>query len=292
MKKTLIYLLISTISLFGKGLQHDDEDDFIIRDHFHYSIKGVDKLEVKIDFKMGELTLKPNIDNPNDLDGFAEYNPRYFDSPEVEYNVFGKTGLLEIRTNAVDRKFPFNWDKEHFHNKSEYKLPLSVPIMMELDFGLGEAEIDLTGIQIQSLNIECGMGSAILNVESQNPNVCEEVNIEAGMGKFEGIGLSYLRAEVVKIEVGLGSATLDFSNQIMHDMDIEVEVGLGSIELILPDNVNISARIHDHFLSSVDVDNLVKKGNKFVTKDWDYDRPTIKLDMSVGLGSIDLEISD
>ncbi len=292
MKKTLIYLLISIIPLFGKGLQRDDEDDFIIRDHYHYSIKGVDKLEAKFDFKMGELILIPNIDNPHEFDGFAEYNPRYFDSPEVEYNVFGKTGLLEIRTNAIDHEFSFNWNDNHFHNKSEYKLPLSVPIEMKLDFGLGETEIDLTGMQIQSLDIECGMGSAILNIDSQNPIVCEEVNIEAGMGEFKGIGLSHLRAEAVNINVGLGAADIDFAGTINRDMDIDVDVGLGAIELILPNNVNISARVHGHFLSSVDVKDLVKKGNKYVSKEWDPDRPTIKLDMSVGLGSIKLKISD
>ncbi|MCH7762409.1 MAG: hypothetical protein IIB95_01545 [Candidatus Marinimicrobia bacterium] len=292
MKNTLIYLLITIIPLFGKGLQHDD-DNFIIRDHFHYSIKGIEKLEFKIDYKMGELILKPNSNNPHEFDGFAEYTPHYFDSPIVDYTVFGKTGFIEIRTNAIDHdhEFSFNWGHDHFHNKSEYQLPLSVPIELELEFSLGKTEIDLSGLQIQSLDIECGMGKTTLNIKSQNSIVCKEINIEAGMGEFEGIGLSHLRAKVVNIKVGFGSADIDFSGIINHDMDIEVEVGLGSIELILPDNVNISARIHDHFLSSVDVDNLIKKGNKYVTKDWDYNRPTIKLDMSVGLGSIDLKIS-
>ncbi len=270
----------------------DIDGDVIIRDHFHYFIKDIDKLEAEINYKMGELIIKPNINNPSEFDGFSEYNPLYFDSPKVDYNVFGKTGFLEMRTNAVDHEFSFNWNSNRFHNKSEYKFPLSVPIEMKLDFGLGETEIDLSGIQIQSLNIECGMGKVTLNVDSQNPIVCKKIKIEAGMGEFEGTGLGYLRAEVVNIDVGLGSADIDFSGKINHNMKIEVEVGLGSIKLILPDNVNISARLHDYFLSTVNVEDLVKKGNKYVSKEWDSDRPTITLDMSVGLGSIDLKVSD
>ncbi|MFQ6678094.1 MAG: LiaF domain-containing protein [Fidelibacterota bacterium] len=293
MKKTLLYLLISIISLFGNDLHQDDHENIIIRDHYHYSIRGIDKLEAKIDYQMGELILLSNKDNPGELDGIVEYSPHNFDSPDVEYSVFGKKGFLEIKTNTLDKdhEFSFNWDSDHFHNRSEYKLPLSVPIEMELDFGFGETEMDLSGIKIQSIDIECGMGKATLNFESLNPIVCNEINIEAGMGEFEGNGLSYLRAEVVNIQVGFGSADIDFSGTITHDMDIEVEVGLGSVDLVLPDNVNISARVHDNFLSSVDVEDLVKKGNKYMSKNWDRDRPTIVLDMSVGLGSIDLEIS-
>jgi len=292
MKKIHIYLLLSIIPLFGKGFQHHNKDDVIIRDHYHYSIESVDKLETKIEFKMGELILEPNTDHPNEFDGFAEYNPRYFESPNVDYTVLGRTGILEIRTNLIDLDSPFDWDNDHFHNKGVYKLPLSVPIELELDFGFGESEINLTGIPIQSLDIECGMGSGTLEIESRNPIVCRNVNINAGMGEFDGSDLSFLQAEVVDINVGLGTADIDFSGSINQDMDIAIDVGLGSIELIFPNNVNISARVEDHFLSSVDLNNLVKKRNKYVTEKWDYDRPTITLDMSVGLGSIDLEISD
>ncbi len=87
---------------------------------------------------MGELILEPNTDHPNEFDGFAEYNPRYFESPNVDYTVYGRTGILEIRTNVIDHDSPFDWDYDHFHNKGVYKLPTSVPIELELDFGFGE----------------------------------------------------------------------------------------------------------------------------------------------------------
>ncbi len=291
MKKITLYIFFFTISIFGKEIPNY-EKEIIIRDYFHYFINEVDKLEVEIDFKMGELILGPNVDYPHEFNGFSEYNPDYFDSPEVVYDVLGKSGFLIIRSVASDHEFSFDWDTNQFHNRGEYKFPLSTPIEMELDFGMGDTDIDLTGMEIQSLDIECGMGKATLNIDSQNSIICEKINIEAGMGEFEGIGLSQLRAEVVNIKVGLGSAEIDFSGFINHDMDIDVDVGLGDIELVLPDNANITTHVNETFLSSVEMGGLIKKGNKYVSRNWDRDRPTIVLDISVGLGSINLEISD
>jgi len=295
MKNILFYTLIFILPLFGNGKNEDDKD-VIIRDHFHYFIKEVDRLEVEIDFQMGKLDLLPNNENPTDFDGFSEYSPIHFESPDIHYNVIGNSGQLDIRTNprdhSEDNSFSFSWDKEQFHNKSEFKLPLNLPTDFELDFGMGEANLDLSGIQIMSLNIECGMGSVELEINTQNNIQCEIVDIQTGMGEFTGRGLSYLNAEIINIEVGMGAAELDFSDPISRDMEIELEVGLGSIELILPDNVNISAKVHDHFLSSIELESLVKKRNKYVSEHWDSSKPTVTLDMSVGLGSIELDIAD
>lgn len=292
MKNILLYSIIFVLPLFSKGGQEDDKD-VIIRDHFHYFIKEIDRLDVEINFQMGQLDLLPNNENPSDFDGFSEYSPIHFKSPDVIYNVIGNSGQLDIRTNPLKHdEFSFSWDKDQFHNRSEFKLPLNIPTDVELDFGMGEANLELSDIQISLLNIESGMGSVELEINSPNMIQCEIVDIETGMGEFTGRGLSNLNAEIVNIEVGMGAAELDFSDAINGDMEIELEVGLGSIELILPNNVNISAKVHDHFLSSIELESLVKKRNKYVSEHWDNSKPTVTLDMSVGLGSIELDIAD
>ncbi len=292
MKNILLYSIIFVLPLFSKGGQEDDKD-VIIRDHFHYFIKEIDRLDVEINFQMGQLDLLPNNENPTDFDGFSEYSPIHFKSPDVLYNVIGNSGQLDIRTNPLKHdEFSFSWDKDQFHNRSEFKLPLNLPTDVELDIEMGEANLDLSDIQISLLNIESGMGSVELEINSQNMIRCEIVDIETGMGEFKGRGLSNLNAEIVNIEVGMGAAELDFSDAINGDMEIELEVGLGSIELILPNNVNISAKVHDHFLSSIELESLVKKRNKYVSEHWDNSKPTVTLDMLVGLGSIELDIAD
>lgn len=290
MKVLLLYAIMMTLPLYSKGWQKDQEH-VILRDHFHYNIDDVDLLEAEINFKMGELELSSNTASA--FDGYTEYSPHYFRSPDVDYTVRGNNGILEIRTNSLEREeFSFSWEKEQFHHASEFKLPMGVLTELNLEFGMGEANIDLTGLQVQKLNVECGMGELDLNVDSKNPVICRDIIIEAGMGEFEGTGIGLLQPEAISIEVGMGAAMIDLSDPVEHDMEIEVEVGLGSIEFLLPENVNISAKVHDHFLSSVEMEGVIKRKNKYISEKWDNSQPTITLDISVGLGSIEVDLVD
>jgi hypothetical protein len=38
------------------------------------------------------------------------------------------------------------------------------------------------------------------------------------------------------------------------------------------------------------MDDLIKKGNYYLTEDWESDRPTVYLDISVGLGAVDIDL--
>ncbi|MBC8401972.1 MAG: hypothetical protein H8E14_10830, partial [Candidatus Marinimicrobia bacterium] len=54
---------------------------------------------------------------------------------------------------------------------------------------------------------------------------------------------------------------------------------------------NIKIRVDDSFLSSVDVDDMIKTGHKeWRTADWNKRWPTIEFDISIGLGSVDVDL--
>ncbi len=167
-------------------------------------------------------------------------------------------------------------------------MPKNIPIEFDLDFGIGEANVDFTNLTISRVIIDCGLGSMNVTMNSPNSQICEFLRIDTGLGEFTAEGLGNLNTREVDIEVGMGSADIDFRGDITEDIEIDIEVGLGSLNLVLPDNVNVKAKVHHNFLSSVDLDDFIKKGNHYLTEDWQDDWPTIYLDISVGLGSIDV----
>ncbi|MFH1850768.1 MAG: hypothetical protein ABIA75_00325, partial [Candidatus Neomarinimicrobiota bacterium] len=229
----------------------------------------------------------------------------------VNYDTYGNKGDLKIQIKSLknddwdyhaehdeddDRtRYTFNFDfdgfdSDKFDQEVNFKLPPAVPIDMELDFGLGDAHIDLTGLSISELNLECGLSDVRLEVEKPNDYKCREVYIESGLGDFNAYGLGNLRSKYLNLEVGLGAAYVDLSQQTT-DMSGDISVGLGSLELVLPEKANIKIRVDDSFLSSVDVDDLVKTGHKeWSTTSWNSRQPTIELDISIGLGSVDIDL--
>lgn len=283
-------ILLITSAIIWSWDRNEKDKPVLIRDHFHYTISKVEKLDVQFDYKMGELIIGPN--EKTTFDGFSEYASPFFSSPGVTYVVSGKTGVLKFKTISSHEHDDFDWDFDEFHHSSEFLLPVAIPIDFELDFGMGEAELNFNNLHLNTLNVECGMGELSLKVEKPNPIQCSEITIETGMGEFEGSGLGFLRPKIIRVEVGLGSATIDLSDTVMNNIDINVEVGLGEIELLLPKNVNVSAAVNDHFLSSVELEDMVKKGHKYYSTTRNDKFPVITLDISVGLGSVKVKMED
>jgi hypothetical protein len=189
-----------------------------------------------------------------------------------DYKIF-KKGFNEFEDNSLD-----------------FSLPSIVPIELDLDIGMGVSNIDFTDLILSRIQIEGGMGKMNVKMHKPNPMVCDFLKIDTGLGSFEAEGLGNINAREVDIEVGMGSAKIDYRGHFTHDVEINIEVGMGSIELILPENVNVKAKVHHNFLSSIDMDDLIKKGNYYLTEDWESDRPTVFLDISVGLGSVGIDL--
>ena len=275
-----------------------DEEERWVRDYYHYRISDIDQLQVYINYNLGELSLKTNH-RPGLIDGSIRYYPS-LTKPKIQYKTRGLTGILDIRakTNDDERPSSITWDEiksfkvntDQLKNELEFELPGDIPTDLDLNFGLGEAQLDLTDLQLSDLNLDCGLSDVQLQVDKRNEISCRRVKINNGLGSFTGRGLGYLQAKWVEVKVGLGSAELDFRGQIQEDLEINVDVGLGTLELILPQNVNIQATVEENFLSGVEINELVKSGNQWISPEWDDSRPTATLDLNVGLGSMDIDL--
>ena len=277
--------------LFQKVKGTDQTGDWI-RDHYQYKVGEVDELEVNIDYGVGELSVDASL-KPKTIKGEIFYYPHKLE-PEIDYTERIGRGILSVRTdhdNQYDFDFKDNSIGRGFkesENELDFSVPENISIEFDLDFGIGEANVDFTNLTISRVIIDCGLGSMNVTMNSPNSQICEFLRIDTGLGEFTAEGLGNLNTREVDIEVGMGSADIDFRGDIERDTEIDIEVGLGSLNLVLPDNVNVKAKVHHNFLSSVDLDDFIKKGNHYLTEDWQDDWPTIYLDISVGLGSIDV----
>lgn len=279
--------------LFQQDKGRDDKGKWV-RDHYKYTVGDLDQLEVDIEYGMGELNLDANM-KPKLISGSIFYYPLWF-APEIEYEEKSNRGVLSIRTDQDDNynlglsvlsKKGFS---EFEDNSLDFSLPSMVPIELELKIGMGASNIDFTDLILSRIKIEGGMGEMNVEIHKPNPMVCDFLKIDTGLGSFEAEGLGNINAREVDIEVGMGSAKIDYRGHFTHDVEINIEVGMGSIELILPENVNVKAKVHHNFLSNFDMDDLIKKGNYYLTDDWESARPTVYLDVSVALGSVDIDL--
>lgn len=267
-----------------------------------FRVGDIHAMDVTLSYSLGTLTLSPNRDT-RQIEGVIEYYPGLI-TPRIEYEEVGSKGELDIQlehsSNAdVEEEFSYSgrvggrWkslEGKEYHSDLDIRLPRGIPMNMQFDLGLGEADLELSQLVISDLRVECGLSDVEISMDSPNRVRTSSLSVETGLGDLTARGLGNLKAKTIRVEVGLGSADLDLSGNVVEDMDGSIEVGLGSLNLVLPRDANIRLEISESFLSSVDVDDLIQEDDAWVSGRWDPDLPTLELEISVGLGSVDVDM--
>ncbi len=289
MKK--VYLFIFSLIFLINPIIFAQNDDYEVVDSYSFNTRQYKDLDVSISYGLGELTIGSS-NKKNVIEGSITYDSRRI-NPIVKIETVSSSGVLTIKTKKDHDKYQGGYKLKNIDNEMEFYFPPQIKTDLFLDFGVGDAEIDLTDISITKLNINCGLSDVELEINKRNSVICESVSIENGLGDLSVFGLGNLAAKKIDINIGLGSADIDLSGDRIYDTDINVDVGLGSLDMTLPKKTNIKIYVDSSFLSSVDIYGLKQKKNKlWVSPDWDSSHPTITMDVNVGIGSVDIFIED
>lgn len=292
MKKTLLIVLTLTFIIIPNLLAqkyNDDCEEIEREDYYRFKTRQYKDLDVSISYGLGELSIGPN-DEKDQIDGYISYDSHRI-KPKIIMENVSSSGVFTVKTEKIRDDDDCRRKPRDYDNEMEFYFPSNIKTDLFLDFGVGNAEIDLTNIAVSRLNINCGLSDVEIEINRRNEITCKKVNIESGLGDLEVYGLGNLAANNIDINVGLGSADIDMTGEKIYDMEVDVDVGLGSLDMILPDNANIEIYVDASFLSSVDIYGLKQKKNKYwITDDWDSANPTISMDVNVGMGSVDISV--
>ena len=166
------------------------------------------------------------------------------------------------------------------------------PYFLELQYGLGNANVDLSGLSIKKFKINTGSANVNIGYNSSMENQVDMdtffVKVDLGSVAVKNINLS--RTHVVMADVGFGNMMLDFSNKPLVSNKIKGSVGAGNLIIILPsDDTPILVKIHDSWLCSVTMPKGLKKvgENTFANVSYTKDaKNALSFDLDVSMGSI------
>jgi len=256
------------------------------------------RVELHLKAKTGNCFVRPsqnsdllNIYSNQDLE---EYNHSF--SNEVS----GKTcrvklALEEESQKGVSQKISyrvFGSDENSYDKFWKVYLTDNIPYSLDLDYGLGNANIDLSGLAIEKLKINTGSADVNISYSSGIENQVEMdtffVNVD--MGSFTAKQLSLSRSRVVIAEVGFGNIMLDFSNTPSVSNHIIGSVGAGNLVITLPDeNTPVLVKINDSWLCSVSPSKSLKKiaNDTFANAAYGRDHKNeLTFDLEVSMGKI------
>lgn len=253
-------------------------------------------MEVDLDLSVVDLHLAKASGNQA-YNVSLNYLAKHFE-PLVSYSVRGDNGFLKLgmefdesMTDHKDLEDLFKGagsgpDKNATHNQWNVLLTDRIPLEISADLAMGSGDFDLSSLKVEDLKIEAGMSDVTLKFDTPNPVAMDRLAVETGLGSLKLEKLGNASAKTVTIEVGLGSATIDMSGPLPKNLTAKMDVGLGSLELLIPKGSQVKVRCDCSFLSSVEFDDFHKKGDStYLSPGFDENKDYITLDLSVGLGS-------
>jgi len=238
-RKFISLLLLTLILLLFTGCIGRLDVGATRTDSQTIELGDADSANVDVKMGVGRITMSGGASDLLEAD--FTYNVDEWE-PEVSYQVTGGEGRLNIRQpdsdvgidNIPDDEIEYEWDL-HLNNE--------VPMDLEVDLGVGDSELMLSGLQLTNLDVEVGVGAVTIDLTG-DWDQSFDVDIKGGVGQTT----VHLPREVgvrVDTQTGLGSVDVHglirngniYTNEAYEGadvvLDIEIRGGLGKIELDL-----------------------------------------------------------
>lgn len=211
----------------------------------------------------------------------------------AEFRYDGESFEPVVEFDQEDRRLRFGIEgrgrPRSTESGSAAKLHLTreVPMDLDLEFGAGKAEIDLTGMALERLELSTGASQTSVNFGAPNPVQASEITIEAGAAELTVTGLGNTRAERITFRGGLGETVLDFGGEWTRSVQAKVEMGIGSLTLSIPREVGVRLARRS-FLASFDSAGLERRNDGYYSTTWNDATTRLDMDVSAAIGSIEI----
>lgn len=167
----------------------------------------------------------------------------------------------------------------------DLSLTRSVPMDLKMEFGAVRADLDLGGMALRTLELTTGASEAALDIPQPNRVRMTKASMEIGAASFDARNLGNLNADRIDISAGVGEVKLNFDGAWNGDTEVEVGMGLGSLELAFPRGLGVRIE-RSTFLTSFDSQGLVRRGDAYFSENWNEAEHRVTIAIEAAFGSI------
>jgi hypothetical protein len=255
--------------------------------HREFSQTSEKELHVILDVSFGSIAIERG---EGDKIAMVDYDEEDADEQKlyISYDISNESGTLRIKLKESTHFWGKDKDFDDHRRHLDIKLGDKIPVSFEIELGAGNGEIDLTGLRVKDFSISTGASSVMMNCEKPNPIFANDIVIESGVSKFSATGLGNLNFQNLKFSGGVGSYKLDLDGKLRQSADVQIEVGLGSLNVYVPQSIPSKLVYDDNWLSSFNLDEDFDKirDGIYETEGFQNASKRMTIRMEAGLGSV------
>jgi hypothetical protein len=256
------------------------------------------KVEVKFMTKSGVCYIKPSqhetplsIYSNQDFDDYEHT----FSKRIVDKTCYVDLSLTDKNSDDLSKSISYrvfnNSDKSN-HKMWKVYLSEDTPYDLDLNYGMGEAFIDLSGLSIENLKVNSGNADVNIGFMSGLGNQVTMdtflVNVDLGSVNVQKMNMS--KSKLVIADVGFGNLSLEYNDIPEQSSWINASIGAGNLIVRIPKkDVPVIVKINDSMLCSIRLSKSFKEieKNTFVNPAYSEGAENLlSFDVDVSLGTV------
>ena len=265
----------------------------------HYTVENnnsFDKVDLTLSGGSGTCYIRPTPNNnPVNIYGTLQSEGQ---GPLCESIL--EQRIQRVNVNFIDGKvnessasktsFKVFGDSNDEQNQWHVYLSKKKPVNLNLNYGMGNAYVDLSGLSVEKLNITTG--SADVNVGfisgQYNQQKMDTFCIKVDLGELEARQIALSNAKTIIADVGFGSLYLDFTNRSQVKSNVNATVGAGNLVVNAKQSMNpMIIHIRNSPLCRIKIPQSFTeiRDNVFVNDQYDQDAEnliTFNIDVTMG----------
>lgn len=211
---------------------------------------------------------------------------------DVQYAIRNRVGFLDMtlgdqRIEKDGNHYSFNLER---FDKGKWFLRFTdaIPISFDIELGVGRGDFNLSGLDVKDFNLSTGASDVTLAFDQPNTGTIENLTIESGVSKFDARSLGNANFRHFRFQGGMGSYTLDFGGALKNEVDVDIEVGLGLVTIIIPEEIGARVIYENSWVSRLDCDRDFEADgdNQYISTNYHKSQGRMNINIDSGLGSI------
>lgn len=244
--------------------------------------QGERSLSVAVEYGGGDLRVRPAASGL-----LYRMQMRYDERQMRPVTAYDRpSGRLRLGVESVRRN-----QRANRGGNASVELAPGVPTDLSLEFGAGEADLELGGLSLRSVDLSTGASDTEVRFGTPNRVQAGTVRVASGASRLRMRGLGNARAERFVLDGGVGEAMLEFDGAWARNASLNVEMGLGSLTLRFPRSLGVRIE-REGFLTRFSPAGMVRRDGAWYSRNWDEARYKLTVRIDAALGSIDVQWMD
>ena len=167
-------------------------------------------------------------------------------------------------------------------------LATGIPLDLDLELGATESTIDLSRLSVSRLELNVAASAASVTFGTVNPVEMRELDLRTAAAGVDVRQLGNARAQVVHVNTGVGSVTLDLSGDWTGRMTLDVHPVLGQVTIRVPADVGVESHL-TKLIGNVDQAGFTRKDGVAYSANFSSAKRTIVLNGAATLASVAIQ---